>query len=392
MHRSIHHTYFKTCSHHQVSAASAPRCVWTYCTLVPVCIYHLFSIDKSCVARFYRPAIPVPFCLDVRDHLISIGFLDEASCADPLPRPYFVASLDSILFCALGGLLVGYVLALPKLPYSSCLNPVSHRLRKSFSNSGDRGSRLVSVRVALAACSLATPDPATRSSADVVLCYYCLRLPTTHLQDLVHHRPGHRDLVRELPTRKECIVTRFGRPAFHKWTCKEAVIRDSEGGREPRPPSVVATGKVCPAVKSHPILPGGYVRRNPPARARLRTVPVCQHYSRLARSPGILAKPKIKEQGPRLWELPNLRPQGKGEVVSATHREKALRIQGNVSRRRDTLRQRPPLLTRFRERKWRVNVSHHSPTQLQDIFFNCNPCSMICAISFPLLSWPILHV
>ena len=43
--------------------------------------------------------------------------------------------------------------------------------------------------VPLAAFSLATLDPATRRSADVVLCY-CPRLLTTDFHDLVHRRPG----------------------------------------------------------------------------------------------------------------------------------------------------------------------------------------------------------
>ena len=62
-----------------------------------------------------------------------------------------------------------------------------------------------------------------------------------------------RYLVREPLTRKECIVNWSGRLPSRKRTCWEAVIRAVERGREPRPPSVVTTGKRCPAVKSYPI-------------------------------------------------------------------------------------------------------------------------------------------
>ena len=52
-----------------------------------------------------------------------------------------------------------------------------------------RPRKPASVRIALAVFSLAILDPATRSSADVVLCY-CLRLLTTDFHDLVHRRLG----------------------------------------------------------------------------------------------------------------------------------------------------------------------------------------------------------
>ena len=58
-----------------------------------------------------------------------------------------------------------------------------------------------------------------------------------------------RDLLREPPTRMECIVKRLGSPAARKWPCKSSYgLR-----RLPRPPSAVTTGKRCPAVKSHHI-------------------------------------------------------------------------------------------------------------------------------------------
>ena len=106
-----------------------------------------------------------------------------------------------------------------------------------------RPRKPASVRVALTAFSLATLDPATRSSADVVLCY-CFRLPTTvfFFNDLVHRRPGqgsgegashskgvHREMVRQ---------ARFSRKGL-----QGSGHSTAEGGREPRPPSVVATGK-----------------------------------------------------------------------------------------------------------------------------------------------------
>ena len=53
----------------------------------------------------------------------------------------------------------------------------------------ERQRNPASVGVALAALSFAIPDPATRSSADVVVCDL-LRLATTYLHDLVHRRPG----------------------------------------------------------------------------------------------------------------------------------------------------------------------------------------------------------
>ena len=78
-----------------------------------------------------------------------------------------------------------------------------------------RQRKPVSVRVALAAFSLASVDPTTRSSTDVVLCY-CLRLSTTYFHDIVHRRPGqgfgegashsngvHRDMVSPI---LRCVV------------------------------------------------------------------------------------------------------------------------------------------------------------------------------------------
>ena len=72
--------------------------------------------------------------------------------------------------------------------FYASLNPNLNPCRQIFFELG-RQRKPASVRVALAAFPLATLDPATRSSADVVICYG-LRLPTTDFHDLIHRRPG----------------------------------------------------------------------------------------------------------------------------------------------------------------------------------------------------------
>ena len=139
----------------------------------------------------------------------------------------------------------------PKLPCSFLIPFLAHAA-KSFSNSGDRGSQLAPAYIALAASALATPDPATRSSAHVVLTYL-LRLPATYLHDLAHRRPGqgfgegasrskrvHRDIV------QQTCLSQKGLQGKRLFGLRRRV-------ENPRPPSVVTTGETYLAAKSHPI-------------------------------------------------------------------------------------------------------------------------------------------
>ena len=57
-----------------------------------------------------------------------------------------------------------------------------------------------------------------------------------------------RDLLREPgpPTRKECVVKWLDSPPVRRWPCKAVVIRATESGRLPWPPSAVTTGEKVP--------------------------------------------------------------------------------------------------------------------------------------------------
>ena len=118
---------------------------------------------------------------------VSIRVLDEASCVDPWSRYYFVKSLDSILLCFfLQDHWSDTQLSHPNI--FTLASTLRRTCCEIFLELG-RQRKPAKVRVALATFSLATLDPATRSSADVVLCH-CLSLQTTDFHYLVHRRPG----------------------------------------------------------------------------------------------------------------------------------------------------------------------------------------------------------
>ena len=141
------------------------------------------------------------FCLDVLDHLMQV-LADEASCADPWSRPYFVPSLDNIL-CSQST--TGRIRSCRTQMSLSLPQPIpAHAAKSSFKVGRQRKS--ASVRVALAAFSLVTPDPAIRSGPDVVLCHW-LRLQASNLHDrrpgrgagegASHSKGAHREMVRQ---------------------------------------------------------------------------------------------------------------------------------------------------------------------------------------------------
>ena len=180
----------------------------------------------------------------------------------------------------------------PMLPCTSRKNSLKLR----------RQRQVARVRVALAACSLATAPPSARGGTDVVLGYR-LRLPAADFHDLSSTAVPASDFAEGTSHAEgECIVKWLGGSAARTWACKTTVIRAVVNGRLPRPLPAVSTGNQCPAVKSHPIRCAAELYAVAARKGQIAGIyrSASVHHG-LARGPKRLAKPKVEDETPGIW-------------------------------------------------------------------------------------------